>query len=132
MKLTRRDRFATVLVATAALVYVLWLLGVGSADVTGVRTVASIVLALGFVASASAVVPGFDGLVHGSKTYLVGTSLMGLGALVSGVGALVTGETLALGLLTAATVLLWVVSTARHATVAHGSPSTPGPSPIPG
>jgi len=37
-----------------------------------------VVLSLGFVASASAVVPGFDELMHGNKVYLVVTSLIGL------------------------------------------------------
>jgi hypothetical protein len=115
MHLTWRDRLATVSVFAAVLVYALWLAGAGSQDVTGVRVVAGVVLALGFVASASAVVPGFERLLHGSKVYLVSTSVIGLGALVAGIFALVSGREVMLGLLVAATVVLWAISTVRHA-----------------
>ncbi len=114
MHLTSRDRLATLSVGTGALAYVIWLAGVGPEGITGVRAVAGLVLALGFAASASAVVPGFDGLVHGSKLYLAGTSLIGMGALGSGIGALLTGREPMLALLLAATVALWVASTVRH------------------
>jgi hypothetical protein len=69
------------------------------------------------VASASAVVPGFDGLLHGSKLYLAGTSLLGLGALAAGITALVSAREVMLGLLVTATVALWAISTVRHALV---------------
>lgn len=122
MHLTQRDRVATLFVAAAALVYGLWLVGVGSGEAAGVRVVAGIVLGLGFAASASAVVPGFDGLMHGSKAYLVTSSLIGLGALAAGIAALVTGRELMLGLLLAATVALWAIATIRHSIAAgHGA-----------
>ena len=113
-----RDLLATVSVATGALVYALWLAGVGSQGVTGLRVVTGIVLALGFAASASAVVPGFDGLLHGSKVYFAGTSLLGLGALAAGITALVSGREVMLGALVAANVALWAISTVRHTVVA--------------
>lgn len=119
MHLTRKDRFATVFVTTAAVVTALWAAGVAQ-GITGVRVVTGIVLALGFAASASAVVPGFEGLLHGSKAYLAGMSLLGLGALVAGIVALVSGRELMLGLLVAATVVLWAMSTVRHS-LASGS-----------
>jgi hypothetical protein len=111
---------ATFFVAVGALVYALWLAGVGSEGATGVRVAAGIVLALGFGASASAVVPGFNALLRGSKLYLVVTSLLGLGALVAGISALVSGREVVLGLLVATTVVLWAISTLRH-TLAAGS-----------
>lgn len=120
MHLTSKNRFATVFVAAAALVYAFWLAGVGSQGATGVRVVTGIVLALGFGASAFAVVPTFDGSLHGSKLYLAGTSLLGLGALVAGIAALVTGREVMLGVLVATTVVLWAISTARHV-IATGS-----------
>ena len=64
----------------------------------GVRVTGLVILALGFVASASAVVPGFERLVHGSRLYLAVTSVLGLGALVAGL------------------VTLWSSSTAAHPT----------------
>lgn len=131
--LTSRDRVATVVVAAGALVYLLWLAGVGSQGETEVRVVGGIVLALGFWASASAVVPGFDGLLHGSKLYLAITSLLGLGALIAGAMSLVSGSEVALGVLVAATVVLWAASTVRHVISAPASePRAGGGSTLPG
>lgn len=114
MHLTTRDRWATAFVAIAALVYLFALLVDGSSTVTEVRVVTGIVLALGVAASASAVVPGFERLMHGSKTYLVVTSLLGAGAFAAGIAALVNGTELMLALLVACTVVLWAISTLRH------------------
>lgn len=110
MTLPRRDLLATVLVGVAGLVYVLWLAGVGP----GVRLVTGIVLAMGFAASAAAVVPGFTDLLHSSKTYLAITSALGLLALVAGVIALATGSTAMLATLVVTTVVLWALATLHH------------------
>jgi hypothetical protein len=118
MHLTTRDRWATAFVAIAALVYLFALLVDGSSTVTEVRVVTGIVLALGVAASASAVVPGFERLMHGSKTYLVVTSLLGAGAFAAGIAALVNGTELMLALLVACTVVLWAISTLRHSLAA--------------
>jgi hypothetical protein len=112
--LALRDVLATLFVALGVLVYVLWLAGVGSGGSSEVKVVAGIFLALGFAASASAVVPGFEGLWHGSIPYLVVTSLLGLGAFVAGVVALATGEEVALGVLVAVTIAMWAIATIRH------------------
>ena len=126
MKLTGRDRMATICVVVGALVAAVWLAGMGPEGITGVRVVTGmIVLALGFAASASAVVPGFLELLHGSKAYLAGTSLLGLGALAAGIAALVTGRELMLGLLVGATLVLWALSTARHARATGGGEARP-------
>jgi hypothetical protein len=123
MKITSKDLMASACVGAGVLAYLLWLLGVGWSGTAGVRVVAAIVLALGFAASASAVVPGFGGLLHGSKPYLVGTSLLGAGALVAGLLTLLHGSSLPLGLLVGADVLLWAGSTIRHARAAGETPS---------
>jgi hypothetical protein len=120
MKLTRRDLIATVCVAVGTLAAVMWLAGMGSQGITGARVVTGIVLALGFVASASAVVPGFLDLMHGSKLYLVTTSALGLAALVAGIFALIDGEEAMLGALVGATVVLWAISTWHHVRFAEG------------
>ena len=128
MRLTKRDQLASVCVGAGAVLYLLWLLGVGWSGATGVRVVAAVVLALGFVASASAVVPGFSGLMHGSKAYMAGASLLGAGALAAGLIALFQASSLALGLLVGADLLLWAGSTARH-TLAEARVSSGGPGP---
>ena len=134
MHLKWRDLLATVFVAAGALVYLLWLAGVGSQGETEVRAVTVIVLVLGFGASASAVVPGFDGLWHGSRLYLAVSSLLGLAAFAAGVAALVTGHEEMLGVLVATTVVLWAISTLRHTTAAgsEGLRATGPGSPVPG
>jgi hypothetical protein len=128
--LTSRDWVATVVVAAGALVY-LWFVSIGSGEETEVRVVSGIVLGLGFWASASAVVPGFDGLLHGSKLYLAITSLLGLGAFIAGIMALVSGSEVALGVLVAATVVLWAASTVRHVIAAGSEPRAGGRSTLP-
>jgi hypothetical protein len=107
-----RDRVATLLVATATLVYVLWL--VGPLDRLTAGAVALIVLALGFVASASAVVPGFAALLRGSKVYLGVTSLAGLVALAAGVVTVLQLNRETLAILVLVTIGLWAAATVRH------------------
>lgn len=108
-----RDRIATLLVAAAAVVYVAWLTGFAGGLSAG--GAALVILALGFLASAAAVVPGFAALLHGSRPYLGWASLLGVIALVAGVFTVAnaTGDTLAI--LVAATVVLWAGATLRHA-----------------
>ena len=125
MRLTWRDRLATFVVAAAALLYLVWFSFDDGASETDVRWITAIVLALGFVASASAVVPGFEGLIHGSRLYLAVSSLLGLGAFVAGIAALVTGNEVWLVLLVLATVVLWAMSTMRHAAAAPRSVPPP-------
>lgn len=125
MRLTWRDRLATFVVAAAALLYLVWFSFDDGASETEVRWITAIVLALGFVASASAVVPGFEGLIHGSRLYLAVSSLLGLGALAAGIAALVTGDEVWLVLLVVLTVVLWAMSTMRHAAAAPRSVPPP-------
>ena len=85
MRLPKKDIIATSAVALAVVLYVLWLadatvLGMSSTRVTGLA-----VLVLGFVASAVAVVPSFDQLIHGNRLYLAATSVLGVAALAAGV-----------------------------------------------
>ncbi len=129
MKLAKKDLLATLFVGAGAVVYLLWLLGIGWSGATGVRVVAAAVLVLGIAASASAVVPGFGDLMHGSKAYMAGASLLGAGALAAGLIALLQASGLALGLLVGADLLLWAGSTARHTLAAgRAQPGGPGPS----
>lgn len=123
--LTWRDRLATLVVAAAALLYLVWFVADDGASESEVRWITAIVLALGFVASASAVVPGFEGLIHGSRLYLAVSSLLGLGAFVAGIAALVTGDEVWLVLLVGLTVVLWAMSTMRHAAAAPRSVPPP-------
>jgi hypothetical protein len=117
MSIPWRDRIATLLVATATLVYLAWLTG-PLEDLTA-SSIAVLVLVLGFMASASAVVPGFAALLSGSRLYLALASLGGLVALVSGVLTVTQATEQTLAILVVATIGLWVAATARHTMVLH-------------
>lgn len=114
MNLTTRDRMATLLVAAAALVYGLW--RAGSLGGLTAGSVAVIVLALGFLASASAVVPGFAALLAGSRAYLAIASVVGLVALGSGVVTVMNPTEDTLAILVTTTLVLWASATLRHPT----------------
>ena len=114
MDFPKRDLVATLLVAVAGVLYTLWALGTVPSALDGVRETGLVVLVLGFAASAVAVVPGFDEVVHGNKAYLATTSALGLVALAAGVRMLLVSSESALGVLIAATVVLWLVATVHH------------------
>ncbi len=124
MSIPWRDRIATVLVATATLVYSLWL--TGPLEGLAASSVAVLVLALGFIASASAVVPGFAALLSGSKLYLALASLGGLVALVCGVLTVTQATEQTLAILVVATIGLWVAATVRHTMVHHPTAAAMG------
>jgi len=114
MGLSRRDWFATVMVALATVMAALWVMDVALPGLDGVRATGAVVLACGFVASAAAVVPGFERLIHGNRWYLVVASLLGLVALAAGIALLVTADRWWLAVLIAATIVLWAMATVRH------------------
>jgi hypothetical protein len=114
MRFAEKDVIATALVAGAVVLYLLWLADAVPPVLSDLRATGLAILALGFVASAVAVVPGFDTLMHGNKLYLVATSLLGLVALTAGVVMLGSSSEAALAVLVAAMVVLWGVATAHH------------------
>ena len=114
MGLPKRDVIATALVAVAGVLYGLWAAGYW----TSVHATGVVVLALGFVASASAVVPGFEQLIRGNKAYLAVTSLIGLVAFIAGIQMLITASGSGLTVMVIATGVLWVISTVHHTMLA--------------
>ncbi|RYP88073.1 hypothetical protein EKO23_04310 [Nocardioides guangzhouensis] len=118
MRLPKRDIIASCAVAAAVVLYVLWRADAALLDMS-VRATGLVVLVLGFVASASAVVPGFERLLHGNRLYLAVTSVLGLGALVAGIVTLWSSSTTALGVLTGLLVLLWGIATTHHVLLAR-------------
>jgi hypothetical protein len=124
MAIPWRDRIATLLVATATIIYLLWL--TGPLEGVAASSVAVVVLALGFIASASAVVPGFVALLSGSRSYLALASLGGLVALVCGVLTVTQATEQTLAILVIATIGLWVAATVRHTMVHHPTPAAVG------
>lgn len=125
MRLPRRDIVASCAVVVAVALYVLWLADAAPPGLSSARATGVAVLVLGVVASASAVVPGFDRLLHGNRAYLAVTSLLGLGALVAGVVVLWTSDAVALAVLTGLLVLLWAISTTHHRMLARAAEACP-------
>lgn len=114
MRLPKRDIIATCAVAAAVVVYLLWLADATLPGMSGMRVTGLVILVLGFIASATAVVPSFDRLIHGNRAYLAVTSLLGLAALAAGIVMLWSASSAALAVLMAALVVLWVISTIHH------------------
>jgi len=118
MTLQKRDLVATGLVAAAGVIYLLWLLDSVPTAMSGVRVTGAVILALGFAASATAVVPTFGELLHGNKVYLAVTSLLGLVALIAGVVMLVGSSQTALAVVMVAMVTMWLIATIHHSLLA--------------
>jgi hypothetical protein len=114
MHLPARDIIATGLVAVAGLLYLLWAIDSALPGMSSTRATGVAVLALGFAASASAVVPGFDQLLHGNNAYLAMTSLIGLAAFAAGVQMLITASGAGLTVVMAAMAVLWLIATIHH------------------
>ena len=110
-----RDALATVMVVIALVIYAAWLAGGGIFGLDTVAAVSLAILGLGIVASASAVVPGWDDLMaRGSRLYVAGASAIGGLAFGAGLWAIVSHDTVGAAILVVATVALWAMSTARH------------------
>ena len=124
MHLPKTDIIASGLVFAAVVIYMLWDVGSALPSLRGTRATGILVLALGFAASASAVVPTFDQLLHGNKTYLAVTSLIGLVAVISGAQMLVTASATGLAVVMIAMVGLWLIATIHHSLLTTNAPST--------
>ncbi len=119
MHLPKRDIIATGLVALAGVLYLLWAIGSTLPGMSSARVTGAAILALGFAASASAVVPTFGQLLHGSKAYLVITSLIGLAGLAAGVQMLITANGIGLSVVMAVMAVLWLIATIHHSLLAR-------------
>lgn len=131
MRLPKRDIIATGLVAVAGLLYLLWALDAAPPGMSGARATGTVILVLGFAASASAVVPGVDQLVRGNKAYLAVTTLIGLVALAGGVLMLVNASGAGLGILMGATAVLWLIATIHHSLLAEAATASARRTPRP-
>ena len=78
------------------------------------------------VASATAVVPRFDQLLHGSKIYVTVTSFIGLAAAIGGVVMLVAESDAGLAVVLANMVVLWLIATIHHSLIAKTVPPYSG------
>jgi hypothetical protein len=116
MHLTWKDGWATAAVGGAAIVYALWITGVG----TSTRVTAGIVFALGFLACLSDTgsmtsVYGADREHRPPLLYVALTSIAGAAAVVAGIVAIVAGNEAMLATLVVIMIALWLATTIRHA-----------------
>ncbi len=121
-RISGADAMATLLVAAAAIMTVLWFTDVA---LTGwsTRVLAAVVFGLGYLGCMTArarmtQVYGAQGQHRAPMAYAVVSSVLGAAALVSGVAALVRESQVGLVALVTAMVVLWALATARHLTTA--------------
>jgi amino acid permease len=127
MRLTRRDVLATLFVAAAAALYALWQTGTAVVGMS-TRVLGALVFGLGWAGCMSdqgemASVYGAGGRRRAPMVYVVVASLLGAVALVAGIMTLISASETMLAILVAATVVLWVLATVRHAVTSQGHPS---------
>lgn len=124
MNFPKKDVIATGLVAVAGVCYLMWATGSSLPGLSGVRGTGTVVLALGFVASAIAVMSGFDRLLHGNRAYLATTSLIGFAAVIGGGLVLVAESTAGLAVVMVAMVALWLIASVHHSLLQRVVPPT--------
>lgn len=121
MNVSKKDEIATGLVAIAGVLYLMWVTDSSPAGLSDVRATGTLILALGFAASATAVVPSFDQLLHGNRVYVAVTSLIGLVAVIGGVLMLVAESSSGLAVVMGAMVVLWLIATIHHSLLAKAA-----------
>jgi hypothetical protein len=114
MRISTRDRVATVVVGAAALLAIGWFADLPGLQTLDITSVTVLVLVLGLPLSAAAVIPGFAGLIGGSRIYLAISSALGVAATAAAVLTLVNHTEETLVALVGLTVVLWAASTLRH------------------
>lgn len=122
MNLTWKDAVTTVLAGAIVAIYTAFLNGTGAWLISSARGTATAVLVLGVVACSFGTVADLYRRAEPPLTaaYAVVATATGVLALAAAVAALVTGSTVALAVLVAAALALWLMATARHVfTVPH-------------
>jgi hypothetical protein len=124
MGLTWKDLVTTVFMGAIAAVYAAFLGGTGVWLISSVRGTTLAVLVLGMVGGCMLSAPGDLYRAPQSRVvraWRVIASVVGVVALAAAVAGLASGSTVALAVLVAATGMLWLTATARHALMApHG------------
>ena len=124
MRLTFKDGLATVFVGCAVAVYGFWMTDGEVLGLTTTRAVSAVVLILG-IAGCTTARSFFEGIygaeegVRPPMPYVIGVSAVGILALGSAVVALIGGSTSALTTLIIAMIILWVMATGHHLSMAR-------------
>jgi hypothetical protein len=117
MRLTWKDAICTVVMAAIVVIYIAFLNSTTAWLISSARGTAAAVLVLGCVGGCAmgAAAEQYQG--KQARAYRSFASALGATALVAGVIALITASTVALAILVAATLALWLVATVRHAVI---------------
>jgi hypothetical protein len=126
MRLTWKDAVATLAVGGIVAVYVAFLTGTSAWLISSARGTTTAVLVLGLAGGCA-----LGGLAEAytaakSRTALAFTQMatdLGMVALAAAIVGLITGGAAALAVLVAATIALWVVTTARHVSTTPRGPA---------
>jgi hypothetical protein len=119
MRLTWRDGVTTLLAGVVVATYAAYAAGWAIPVVDEVR---GATLLIGIVGLAMCIVGGSGSTIASRNSFSVPASVLGGAALLLIITGLVTGWSLAVPLLAADTLVLWAISTARHAMA--GTPTT--------
>ncbi len=118
MGLTWRDGVTTVFMAAIAACYAAFLGGTSAWLISSARGCTTAVLVMGVVGGCAMGAVGelYTGPQQRPARILRAiATILGLAALIAGIVGLITGSTVALAALVAATFVLWLISTGRHA-----------------
>ena len=116
MRLTWKDGAATLVMAVAVAVYLVFLGGTSLPVISGVRGAAAVLLVLGIAGcSLGRQADGFRGGWGLAKVYVVTMTVLGMTALAAALGALIVGSPFALAVQFFAIFTLWLLATLRHA-----------------
>lgn len=121
MRLTWKDAVSTVFMAAIVVCYAAFLNATTAWLISSARGTATAVLVLGFVGGCAIGAAAGQGQGGRARGYTNLANMLGATALVAGVIALITASTVALAILVAATLTLWLAATVRHALTPPGN-----------
>jgi hypothetical protein len=125
MRLTWKDVVTTLFMVVIVAAYVAFLDGTSLWLISSARGTACAVLVLGIVGGCalSSAADLYNGpQTRSTQAFAALATLGGIIALVAAVAAMVTGSAVALAILVAATIALWLIATMRHALPAPAQP----------
>jgi hypothetical protein len=126
MSLTWKDAVTTLFMGAIVAVYVAFLNGTSLWLISSARGTAAAVLVLGMVGGCTLGAAGdlYAGTRSGPAwVYLAISTALGIVALLAGVTGLISGSTVALAVLVAATIALWLTATSRHTFTIRAEPA---------
>ena len=123
MRLTWKDATAALLIGAIVAVYVAFLNGTSLWLISSARGTTAAVLVLGTAGCAMRDLHA-PGRSRSARVFLAVATALGVVALVAELIGLITGSTVALAVLVAGTIALWLIATVRHASTIRTEPGS--------